>query len=61
MAALTLSDKLDQIETRYEEMTQQLSDPQVIGDSARFQKLAKAHSDLQAIVEKHREYKQLEK
>jgi peptide chain release factor 1 len=61
MAALTLSEKLDQIETRYEEMTQQLSDPQVIGDSARFQKLAKSHSDLQAIVEKHREYKQLEK
>ncbi len=61
MAALTLSEKLDQIETRYEEMTQQLSDPQVIGDSARFQKLAKSHSDLQAIVEKHRAYKQLEK
>ncbi|MBZ5700313.1 MAG: peptide chain release factor 1 [Acidobacteriia bacterium] len=56
-----MSEKLDQIETRYEEMTQQLSDPQVIGDSARFQKLAKAHSDLQAIVEKHRAYKQLEK
>ncbi|MBZ5539471.1 MAG: peptide chain release factor 1 [Acidobacteriia bacterium] len=56
-----MSEKLDQIETRYEEMTQQLSDPQVIGDSARFQKLAKSHSDLQAIVEKHRAYKQIEK
>ena len=61
MAALTLSEKLDQIEARYEEMTQQLSDQQVIGDSARFQKLAKHHSELQEIVHKHREYKQIEK
>jgi peptide chain release factor 1 len=61
MARMTLSEKLDQIEKRYEEMTQQLSDPTVISDSARFQKIARAHSEFEKIVRKHREYKQIEK
>ncbi len=61
MAVLTLSEKLDQLGTRYEEMTQQLSAPDVASDSARFQKLAKAHAELQEIVAKHREFKQIEK
>ncbi len=61
MAALTLSEKLDQLDTRYQEMTQELSTPEVVTDSARFQKLAKQHADLEAIVNKHREFKQIEK
>ena len=61
MAVLTLTEKLDQLESRYQEMTQQLSDPVVIGDSARLQKLAKQHAELEEIVAKHREYKQIEK
>jgi peptide chain release factor 1 len=61
MAALTLTEKLDQLDARYQEMTQQLSTPEIVTDSARFQKLAKQHSDLQQIVEKHREFKQIEK
>jgi peptide chain release factor 1 len=42
-------------------MTSELSSPEVVSDSARFQKLAKQHADLEAIVNKHREYKQVEK
>lgn len=61
MAVLTLTEKLDQLDTRYQEMTQQLSNPEVIGDSARLQKLAKQHAELEEIVGKHREYKQIEK
>ena len=61
MRVLTLSEKLDQLDARYEEMTHQLSAPEVIGDSARFQKLAKQHAELEEIVSKHREYKQIEK
>src|SRR6266849_2399005 len=61
MASLTLSEKLDQLDTRYQEMTQELSTPEVVTDSARFQKLAKQHSDLAEIVNKHREFKQVEK
>ena len=61
MAVLTLTEKLDQLDLRYEEMTQQLSSPEVVGDSARFQKIAKQHAELEEIVAKHREYKQIQK
>jgi len=61
MSVLTLTEKLDQLDTRYQEMTHELSTPEVISDSARFQKLAKQHADLEAIVNKHREFKQIEK
>lgn len=52
-------EKLDEVEARYERMTRDLSDPEVIGDSARFQKLAKEQSDLTPLVEKYREWKGL--
>ena len=61
MAVLTLSEKLDQLDSRYQEMTHQLSSPEVVNDSARLQKLAKQHAELEEIVSKHRQYKQLEK
>src|SRR5208282_3694297 len=61
MAVMTLSDKLDQLGTRYDELTQQLSTVEVALDSARFQKIAKQHAGLEEIVAKHREFKQLEK
>ncbi|HET9802390.1 MAG TPA: peptide chain release factor 1 [Candidatus Acidoferrum sp.] len=61
MAVLSLTAKLDQLDARYEEMTQQLSSAEVVNDSARLQKLAKQHSELEEIVKKHREYKQIEK
>jgi peptide chain release factor 1 len=52
-------DRLSQIEARYEELTRALASPEVIGDSAKYQKTAKAHSELTDIVEKYREYKDL--
>src|ERR1700751_5148535 len=61
MAVLSLNEKLDQLGHRYEEMTQQLSTPEAVSASARFQKLAKQHSELAEIVHKHREFKQIEK
>jgi peptide chain release factor 1 len=57
----TLTEKLDQLGTRYDELTQQLSTAEVASDSSRFQKVAKQHAELEQIVEKHREYKQIEK
>jgi len=57
----TLYDKLDQIETRYEALTQELSTPEVASDSARFQKIARSHSELGEIVAKYREWKEIEK
>ena len=61
MAALTLYEKLDQIESRYEEMTHELSSPEVLTDSVRYQKLAKMHSEMGEIVAKYREWKEIEK
>ncbi len=61
MSVLTLSDKLDQLDIRYQQMTQELSTAEVVSDSARFQKLAKQHAELEEIVNKHREFKQIEK
>jgi len=52
-------DRLDQIEAKYDELTQALATPEVISDSARYQKTAKAHSELAPAVEKYREYKDL--
>ncbi len=54
-------ERLDQIEARYEELTQALASPEVIGDSSKYQKTAKAHSEISAVVEKYREYKELKK
>src|SRR5215475_15043900 len=61
MPVLTLTEKLDQLDSRYQEMTEQLSSADVVADSSRFQKLAKQHAELSEIVAKHREYKQIEK
>jgi peptide chain release factor 1 len=61
MAVMTLSDKLDQLGTRYDELTRQLSTAEVASDSARFQKIAKQHAELEEIVAKHREFKQVER
>ncbi len=54
-------ERLDQIEARYDELTQALASPEVISDSARYQKTAKAHSELAPLVEKYREYKDLKR
>ena len=52
-------ERLSQIEARYEELTRALASPEIINDSAKYQKTAKAHSELTDIVEKYREYKDL--
>src|SRR5690349_22437115 len=54
-------ERLDQIEARYDELTQALASPEIIGDSAKYQKSAKAHAELSEMVEKYREYKDLKK
>ena len=61
MTANLLIDKLRSVEARYEELNQQLADPEVVADSKRYQKAAKTHSDLSDIVSKFREFKDLER
>src|SRR5712664_3926913 len=54
-------ERLEQTEARYEELTQALALPETMSDSAKFQKTAKAHSEIAPIVEKYREYKDLKR
>jgi len=54
-------DRLDQIEAKYEDLTQTLASPELMNDSAKYQKAAKTHSELAPVVEKYREYKELQR
>ena len=51
-------DKLDFIEGRYAELGKNVSDPEVIADTALWSKLCKEMSDITPIVEEYRRYKQ---
>ena len=53
-------DKLEAIEKTYEELTQQMTDNDVISDQTRYTKVAKQHRDLEPIVAKYRELKKLD-
>ena len=52
-------DRLDQIEVRYEDLGQQLSDPTLVNDQKKFQAIAKQHRDMEPTVEKFRDYRSI--
>ena len=52
-------ERLEQIEARYEDLGRQLADPALIADQPKYQKTAKQHRDLEPVVEKFREYRQI--
>ncbi len=52
-------DRLDQLEERYEELGRQMSDPTLVNDQENFRKVAKAHRDLEPVVEKFRAYRKI--
>lgn len=52
-------EKLNEVEKKYEELGELLSNPEVIADQKQFQKHAKAHAALQEIVEVYRKYKKV--
>lgn len=53
-----MQDKLVEIERRYDELTQLLSDPEVISNQSDWQKYAKAQAGMTNIVEVFREYQE---
>jgi peptide chain release factor 1 len=53
-------ERLEQIASRYEELGEQLASPEIVSDPQKYQKLAKQHRDLEAVVEKYREYKRVD-
>lgn len=52
-------DKLREFKQQYEEIEQQMSDPEIIADRKRFIKLNKDYKDLQPLVKAHDEYDEL--
>src|SRR5437588_2257848 len=54
-------ERLDQIESKYQDLNAALASPEVMNYSSRYQKTAKAHSEIAPIVERYREYKDLKR
>ena len=51
-------DKIEFIEDKYKELNEKISDPEIIIDQVKWQKLMKEQSDLEPVVMKYREYKE---
>ena len=53
-------EKLQSIEETYEDLTRQMTDPEVISDQSIYSKVAKQHRELEPLVEKHRALKKVD-
>jgi peptide chain release factor 1 len=52
--------KLEQLEKRYDELTQQMADPAIISDADQYRKITKAQSEMADLVSKFREWKKVQ-
>lgn len=52
-------DKLEFIENKYEELSIKISDPSVMANQKEWRKLCKEHSEIEIVVTKYREYKDI--
>lgn len=50
-------EKLASIEQKYENLSAQMSDPEVLGDPSRYTKIAKQYREIEEVVNKYRQYK----
>lgn len=57
MADTMILDKLEGIKLRFEEVAQQITDPEVIADMKRYVKLNKEYRDLEPLIEVYNRYK----
>ncbi len=53
-------DRLEEAETRYDELTTRMADPAVINDGEQYRKVTKAQSELSDLVSKYRDWKRAE-
>lgn len=53
-------EKLDSIAQKFDEITERLADPAVVTDQDLYKRLMREHKNLSPIVEKYREYKQIQ-
>ena len=54
-------ENLEEIESKYEDLTKKISNPDVISNQEEWRKMMKEHSDIEPIVLKYREYKAVKK
>ena len=59
MSEISLLDRLDGIESRYEEVSTLITDPSVIADMKRYVRLTKEYKDLEKLVGATRQYRNL--
>ena len=55
---MQFSQRLDEMESRFDAVTRQMADPAVIADGEAYRKIAKTRSELEDVVAKYRDYKQ---
>lgn len=53
-------EKLEELEKKYEDLTNKISDPSIMSDQNEFRKCMKEHSSIREVVEKYQEYKKVE-
>ncbi|MEG1989655.1 MAG: peptide chain release factor 1 [Clostridia bacterium] len=54
-------DKLEELEKKYNELTEKISDVSVMSDQNEFKKCMKEHSQIKDVIEKYQEYKNAKK
>ena len=54
-----LKEKLEELEEKYNQLNQKISDPEVINKNDKYQELLKKHARLKKIVKKYEEYKEV--
>src|ERR1035437_9754369 len=57
---MQFTQKLDRLETRFDELNAQMADPTVISDAELYRKVTKEHSSLSDLVGKYREWKKVQ-
>ena len=58
---MSLAEALARVEARFEELTNALSDPAVLGDPSKLKKVAKERASLEALIGASRELKDVKK
>jgi peptide chain release factor 1 len=56
---MEMMERLQGVEARYEDLARQMGDPAVVSDPDRYRQTAKAYADLEKLVLKYREYKEV--
>ncbi len=54
-------DKLEELERKYNELSEKISDPNIISDQETWQKIVKEQTNMKDVVEKYVEYKNIKK